>query len=612
MIYNLNLKYRLKELNLKNSSRTFYGLVLLFLLLPYNNNAQLLGYPEIKYWDSISTKTYQQLYTSIRSNVDNDYIFDLGTKTFLSKAYSEKDTLRIATGYYIITSYNKERFVYLNDSLVKYAPFVNGQNWLWAAYDNMGGYYYRRRNFQKAFSNHVRALEIAKKYSFKKLTNISRVNLGLLKERVGKNKEALEDFRDSYKYRLNLIDTLHLDKANKSDLRNYLNIMSLLANSYRLNHKLDSATYINTKIQSYKDLNLPEAEKYITVADLSMAEINFDCKNYRNVIEKVDQLLPTLIVQKNLKNAGIAYHIRGISYYKIGNYERGLHDLIKMDSIFSVLGDLYPTVRSGFVELVDTYHNKHELEKELYYRKQLSRFDSIIHHNYAYIQEGITEEIEKPAFTQNQNKLETLLHTSDLLIEKNNRKLITWIVLSIILLGGLTYLLIRKQKVVQLKENEKIALEKKYQEQFDKLLKSRNVKSETVETINSLTDVSELGIAESVVNEILDKLDHFKQNHGFLDVDITATKLANELNTNANYLGRIIKYKYNKGFRNYINSLRAELALSKLRNDPSFRNYSVSAMAKEVGFRNTEPFSKAFKESTGLYPSEFLQKAETP
>ena len=31
-----------------------------------------------------------------------------------------------------------------------------------------------------------------------------------------------------------------------------------------------------------------------------------------------------------------------------------------------------------------------------------------------------------------------------------------------------------------------------------------------------------------------------------------------------------------------------------------FRNYTIAAVAKEVGFTNTEPFTKAFTKKTGL------------
>ena len=38
-----------------------------------------------------------------------------------------------------------------------------------------------------------------------------------------------------------------------------------------------------------------------------------------------------------------------------------------------------------------------------------------------------------------------------------------------------------------------------------------------------------------------------------------------------------------------------------------FINWSIEAIAKEVGFKNSEPFSKAFLRKTGIKPSFFIK-----
>lgn len=84
--------------------------------------------------------------------------------------------------------------------------------------------------------------------------------------------------------------------------------------------------------------------------------------------------------------------------------------------------------------------------------------------------------------------------------------------------------------------------------------------------------------------------------------------MAEELGTNSNYLGQIIKNKSGENFRQYINQLRIEYILKILRQDRKMLNYSIQAIAGEAGYNHAEPFSKAFKARTGYYPSDFILK----
>jgi len=70
----------------------------------------------------------------------------------------------------------------------------------------------------------------------------------------------------------------------------------------------------------------------------------------------------------------------------------------------------------------------------------------------------------------------------------------------------------------------------------------------------------------------------------------------------------VINHYKKESFSSYLNSLRIVYAVEKLKADTSFRNYTIAAIAKEVGFNNPESFSKAFYKKTGIYPSYFMNK----
>lgn len=109
------------------------------------------------------------------------------------------------------------------------------------------------------------------------------------------------------------------------------------------------------------------------------------------------------------------------------------------------------------------------------------------------------------------------------------------------------------------------------------------------------------------VHYILKHLEAFENEQGFLTPNISLYQLAKKLQTNTKYLSRVINSYKLKSFRNYINDLRIEYTLDRLKGKSRYKKYTVKAMAKEVGFSTTEAFSKAFRKKTGTTVSDFLE-----
>ena len=108
----------------------------------------------------------------------------------------------------------------------------------------------------------------------------------------------------------------------------------------------------------------------------------------------------------------------------------------------------------------------------------------------------------------------------------------------------------------------------------------------------------------------MEKLDAFEAAHGYTDNTITLHGLAKQLETNSAYLSKAVNAYKNKNFAAYINGLRIDYAIEKLKTDTLFRRYAVKSIAYEVGFNSTESFSKAFYKKTGIYPSYFIKQLE--
>src|SRR5690606_40608870 len=83
------------------------------------------------------------------------------------------------------------------------------------------------------------------------------------------------------------------------------------------------------------------------------------------------------------------------------------------------------------------------------------------------------------------------------------------------------------------------------------------------------------------------------QSNGFLEKGITLNSVSKKLKTNSSYLSKIVNFYKEESFTNYLNSLRIAFAIDKLKKDSKFRNYTISAIAQEVGFNTAESDRKS-------------------
>ena len=548
--------------------------------------------------DSLKTQSYEQLFYKFYKNIKDSVLHDLYGLAYIEKARNEKDTLNLTRGYYLITLEEWDSHYHFNDSLIKYSIYTNQNYFLWHGYYGKANYLFKKSYFEEALTNHINAFKLAKSEKDKELEDISIVSLGLLRQRIGKHDEALNDFRLSVDYMREKIKGKDLGSIDEETGISFLHSITLYANSFRLNQNLDSAEALNKEVQKYA--NLKGADKYINMTRLNSAEVHFDRREYKSAIDSTELALGGFFIFNDLKSVATCYYIQGMSKLSIGMVDGGIADLIRMDSISNILGDLYPPSRPGYETLIAYFKNQNSKSKQLYYIEQLLRFDSIVHNDYTYISEGFTNELLKPKLLKEKKELTSMLI-------KSNRKFNTWSTVGLILFSIVFFELLRRRRIIKKKNLEYDKLQLYYQKKFDAKVKNA-IGSKIVNENDEYypKEKKDIGIAEEVVKDILNSLEIFERKKQFINSNITATSLAKNFGTNANYLGRIINFYHKKSFRTYLNDIRIDLVLYKLRNERGFKNYSILAMANEVGFKNSEPFSKAFKSKIGVYPSNFV------
>lgn len=106
---------------------------------------------------------------------------------------------------------------------------------------------------------------------------------------------------------------------------------------------------------------------------------------------------------------------------------------------------------------------------------------------------------------------------------------------------------------------------------------------------------------------LLSKLKRFENSTKFTNKDISLAVLAGQFDTNTKYLSEIINTHYHVNFNKYINMLRINYLVEKLKSDPNYMNYKISYLAEDCGFASHSSFATVFKSITGISPITFIE-----
>ncbi|MGO3181782.1 MAG: helix-turn-helix domain-containing protein [Aequorivita sp.] len=114
-------------------------------------------------------------------------------------------------------------------------------------------------------------------------------------------------------------------------------------------------------------------------------------------------------------------------------------------------------------------------------------------------------------------------------------------------------------------------------------------------------------VPEEIEAALLQKLKKFEAGKKFTNQDMSIALLASQFDTNTKYLSEVINRQKGKNFNSYINELRINYIIEKLKTYPIYFNYKVSYLAKECGFSSHSSFATVFKSVTGISPSKFME-----
>ena len=274
--------------------------------------------------------------------------------------------------------------------------------------------------------------------------------------------------------------------------------------------------------------------------------------------------------------------------YENGNQQAGLKYLNKADSVFDT-GDRINVQQQDnllFEKLKSHYSSLGDYKNQIKYLNKQLLLDSLLTIKTLGFEGDVIRKIETPTLIKEKQEVELKLASQTI----KSRQRVTYIVLIFGIFTAVLLWYIHKQKI--------------YKKRYHQLIDKQQNKLE----VTSQTQQSDLNISEALIQDILKRLAVFEKQQKYLTPDVSLQSLSKDLQTNPNYLSRVINFNRDKNFSQYLNDLRIAYALEALQENPTFLRYSIKAIALECGYTNATSFSRAFYKQTGMYPSFYIKQ----
>lgn len=557
----------------------FSSLISLFLILTIS-----YSYGQTRQND-LQTLHFKKLYHLFFDNEKNKSLQSKILKTYYNKAFQSDSSIYKARYYYMyLQSQSPKKTISCFDSVIKYSLNTGDKSFPFAAYREKAYKLIELRQYDEAIESFIEAENCVKNKNLNLYYKI-RLDIAILKsEELGDVKEALEIYKECYKY----------SNKQKWDGNNYLylnnTILFSLADAYKTLKLTDSSSLYNRLGYENSILINNEISKNLFI--LNEGANLIAKKQYKAALDSIQKSLPKIIAIKDDDNIMAGYYYKGKAYEGLMSKELAIKNYTLVDSMYQKSKYIFPEITDGYTYLINYYKALGNKKQHIKYLTALISIDSLLNKKYRNIDKLIRKKYEIPHLVADKEKAIHSLQSKYLIALYSA----SFFVLSI--LGLLWYN--QRQKEV-------------YKHRFNALLDNRKIPEEKIVKITPnkiVTNSNNIGISEKIISQILNRLEEFETNRKYLDVNINIQLLAEEFETNTKYVSKIINEYKQKSFIQYINDLRINYALNILQTDSKLRKYTISALANEFGFNTAESFSGAFYKKTGIKPSFYIKELE--
>lgn len=572
----------------------FYSiaLILLFQNLFFSQSIKNFALP-----DSLKNKSFEHLQKAYDKvfRIDNNKA-ELYANSILFKGKKEKNNTIIYDGYYKIAhtkGLKSENGHPYADSLINITKFVDTNEYPAKAHIVKGILYNYDWKYAEALDHYIEAQKLSKNKNSDQFFYIKKL-IGILKTATDENEEALPLFLEYYNYQKQKLNT-----TNK-DIKSYIGSIFSVANCYNKDKQYKNAlAYINIGLKECNRFKDYTHYPYF-VSGIGIA--NYYLKKYKIASDSHLEAEKSFLKNNDYGNLAITYYFLGKVNHDIHKEHVAVKYFIKADSVLAFSKEFYPITRDGYEVLIDYYKKTGDKEKQLKYIDKLFYADSIINNSRQYLSKEIYKKYDTPILLEKKEEL---------IDDLNNKNSVLYWCLGggLIILSILLFMFTKNRKKV-----------KEYQKQAELLL-TNSLKEGSVQITqvhnNDIIESKFIGekaksiIPNNILQELKSKLVLFEVNKNFLHKNITIDGLAKDLGTNRDYLSKSVNELKGKNFSQYLNELRINYIVEELKNNEKLRKYTISAIAEDIGFNNSESFSNAFKKITGTLPSYYIKLLQT-
>jgi AraC-like DNA-binding protein len=397
----------------------------------------------------------------------------------------------------------------------------------------------------------------------KKILGFHEESRSILKKMLPKLSDIYKDFKnDNYALKLNISSTLNTIgesylESSKPNTKNYLDSASV---------------YFKKAFEVAKTFNPPHKNSEV-LYQLRIAEILIAKNNHKEALHIIQE---NDIIRDDFRVKQLINSLKAICFYQLKNNDSTLYygkQFLKEHSKKSIVKK---SVISIYDILANQYFRNKQIDSAYKYSELTIAELNILNEN--------KNEVNKSHYLYDYNNAQKL---NKLIIQKGKTTNNNYIILLFIILLGISaiYALLKRNK-----KTSKDLIE---------------IKTEIKEI--PLPKKREYNIDEKLEKSLLKGINKLEKNKDYLNPTFSINGLAKQLNTNTSYLSYIINKESNQSFKQYITGLRIEYLLKKLIEENKFRNYTIKALAEEIGYTNASAFTRAFKKYKGITPSEFIK-----
>ena len=450
------------------------------------------------------------------------------------------------------------------------------------AYSIKGHIYLRKPDDQKALEAYYKAIEVAEKNGNVAHQILAKSGMIIVYQRTKRWKQGQE----LVSYMLDNIDkTPYANQDNHARIYTTINDFFLAQEAYdSVLHFANKGIALSEKLDFKEGLVDHHIKKGIVFHNQEKYEEAFE------FLEKAQEILSSSDVDNIFYQYLNSNYFLASSYYHLEQYDQAITYALKNIEISKDKDQEKIEIIQTHLLLANCYREKKDFETALRWN------DSYVKLRAAY--EDKKDETVDVIFDKSAAELENEIATLKQEKKAEQIKKRIYIVLSILISLGL--LIMGIQYYRRQKSNQK---------RFDYLMEQiTKLEKEEILVQANENQAKEIVIDDEKVAAILKKLKNLEEKEYFLSPDCNLNAIAKKIKTNTTYLSKIINIHKGKSMKDYINDLRIEYALKKIKNDRKFRAFSIKSIATEVGYKSHNSFTKHFKTKDGVEPIVLYQK----